>query len=461
VTVPRLPMTSLRARMTVGFMLWFAAFAVLSGISFLLWSWRSARLDREERVAAAARLVAQEWDGKPASQSVGKAFREAQEDMRLDHVSLLIVDNKGAILGANRTPSLPWPDPERAGWLTNERSVGTSTVIAGMDWNEVERALGRQALLLLGFTLLATTVVGIGTWRMVGRTLQPIGALSNQARSASADLLQARLSPPSEDREVRGLVDTLNGFLERFQENARDREQFYSAAAHELRTPLAVLSSTIEIALTRRRPLEEYEETLVDLQQETKRLILLSEGLLFLNRLQMQTEREEAVPVNIAEECCLVLKMLEPSIRAKLLQVETDWADDIEVLAPISHVAMLLRNLIENAVKYAPAGGLVRVALQQREGEIVLVVANRYPHPEHLPLERLDEPFFRADASRSTETGGNGLGLAICRRLVEANGWKLTLTAEKEMIVATVGFYDAAMGPLHYFLMEHGVINDI
>ncbi|MBC8138527.1 MAG: hypothetical protein H8F28_21815 [Fibrella sp.] len=423
-TVPLL--SSLRARMTMGFTAWFTLVASLAWVLFLFWSRDMARRDVQERVHAAAWLVAHEWENDAAARHAAKAISEAKEDMRLDNVALFIVDGSGRVLGTNRISALTLPEMRRHGWLIVEQPARNATIIAGMDWQATEAVLHRQALLVLLAMSLVIGAGGIATWFLVGRTLRPIGVLAEEANSASADPLHARLRAPSGDTEVQHLVGTLNGFLERFQESTRAREQFYAAAAHELRTPLAVLSGSIELALSRPRAAPDYAETLRDLQRETKRLIALAEGLLTLNRLQTLFPDEESETVDITEQSQRILATLQPIIKERGLRLSEDWATEAaETFAPPSHVAMLLRNLIENAVKYAPAGGTVRVRTLLENGGIRLTVYNEYKDAHTLPFARIYDPFFRADPSRSAETGGNGLGLAICRRLADAHGWEL------------------------------------
>jgi len=165
------------------------------------------------------------------------------------------------------------------------------------------------------------------TWFLVGWTLRPIGALSQQARDATANPLQIHLVAPSPDAEVRLLVDTLNTMLEHLREDTRAKEQFYSAAAHELRTPLAVLSGSIEVVLTRPHKPEEYQETLADLLYQTRRLISLTESLLLLNRLEMGTATENQEPVDVADVCERVLTNLLPGAESRDLKVTVQLAD--------------------------------------------------------------------------------------------------------------------------------------
>src|SRR5262249_45706932 len=122
-------------------------------------------------------------------------------------------------------------------------------------------------------------------------------------------------------------------------------------------------------------------------------------------------------------------------------QITTRFSSFTEVLAPPSHVDILIRNLIENAVKYATPGGGVSVSTRALEtGALELRVYNDHSSPVPLDLDRWCEPFYRADPSRSAMTGGNGLGLAICQRIADTNNWIFCIQSESGGIGVTVLF---------------------
>jgi signal transduction histidine kinase len=432
------PPASLRARITLGFTLSFAVFVLAASVGALSWSARVDQQDAEERVRAAARLVKEEWNGSTAAQSVSAAFKEVREDARLDNITLSITDTEGRLLGVSGLPISRLPT-SGALWLTAKETTPTATIMAGMDRRAALTGLHRQAMVLLALGMLVTSAAGVSAWTLVGRTLRPIGALSEQADTASANPLHARLLPPSEDTEVKRLVSTLNAFLERLRRSTYQREQFYAAAAHELRTPLAVLSGSIEVTLSRPRDNSEYHETLQDLQQQTNRLIKLTEGLLTLNRMDMLSgEPEETEPVCFADLCGRVLVALQPLIAERGLVLDSDLDATAEVMTSPTYAMIFVRNLIENAVKYADAGGTVAVSVRGDAEGTRLSVRNDFPASSPLDIERLFTPFFRAEGSHRSGTTGNGLGLAICKAIADANGWRLDLRQTHRGVEAEV-----------------------
>jgi signal transduction histidine kinase len=151
---------------------------------------------------------------------------------------------------------------------------------------------------------------------------------------------------------------------------------------------------------------------------------------------------EEAEQVDIGDLCSRTLSALTPMIEARRLSVAVDIDRAATVLAPPAHAAILVRNLLDNAVRYATPGGRISVSLlpSPRNKYAHLHVYNDYPTPDSLELDRLFEPFYRADISRSSATGGNGLGLAICNRIARRHGWSLLIGRETDGICIDAAF---------------------
>lgn len=414
--------------MTLGFALSFALFALMACAAFHGWSIHVALLDAEERTSSAAEHLVLEWKGDRTPE---EAIQEVHEDARLDQVSMLLVDKHGAVVGSDGHPTLPWPKP-RSGWVVHTLETDRGTVEAGMAWPPIDAEIRGRTLNLVLFALLATAVAGVATWAIVGRTLQPIGRLADGADAASANPFHAHLTAPSQDAEITHLVATLNGMLGRLRDEARNREQFYASAAHELRTPLSVLSAEIEVTLSRPRVIPEYVEALEDLQGQTRRLTGLTESLLTLNRLDVGTATEESERVDLADLAVRSIASLQGLIEARNLRVDIQLVEGQgEVVAPPSHAALVVRNLVENAVRYATPSSTVKVSVHDR-----LTVVNDFPAETSLDFERLSEPFVQGDASRSGL--GNGLGLTLCRRIAQVNGWSLSLRQEGRRVIAEV-----------------------
>ena len=328
-------------------------------------------------------------------------------------------------LAGSRVP--PLADP--GGWLSQRVTAGESTLLIAVPWHKAQRALDNQALALLLLGLLMSGAAGLGGWVLVGRTLSPIVRLAGQAReraTAGRAAGDAALHLSSPDREVRELVSTFNALLASVAQSAQSRERFHASAAHELRTPLQALSGTLQLALSRSRTPEELRAALGDALAQTERLSTLTRDLLALNQLEAGTSHPPRESFDLAETCDLTLSSLQNALAARALRLSEDLRL-AEVSATAWHMETLCRNLIENAVKYAPPGGALRVTTSTTAGTPVLRVWNATPARLAGEVSAWFEPFYRPDEARSSQTGGNGLGLALCAAVCHTNGWQLTL----------------------------------
>ncbi len=412
--------------MTVGFSLAIALLMALVCGGLLAWTRHTTRRAIDAVLDQSVREVTQDVGEKGLQPVDYSSFaREQGAELHDRNLALLVLDARGHAVAQSQKRVPPWPLPESQSDNWRVRSVpwGEHTVVIAAPWREVRNREREFALVLAGLSLVVIAASGAGAWFLVGRTLSPIGHLAQQAERAWADDLGVRLNSPSPDVEVSGLVGTLNGLLERQAQAAQAKGRFYAAASHELRTPLQALGSVLEWGLSRPRSPAELERTLRQAQEQSNSLIALVRELLLLNQLEMATMQPVAQEVDVPDVVERLLSQMEPEITSRSLHVVKNWEDGPEIWAPSHHVEMLVRNLLENAVKYAAPGG--RVSLKWSQS--CLWVWNECEPVVGWNESKYFEPFYRPDASRHSTTGGNGLGLTICKALCASNGWKITL----------------------------------
>ena len=278
---------------------------------------------------------------------------EHREDLIANQIAVFLVDAHGQIVQRSQNHIPPWPATQDDEWKIRTVSAGSSTMVFGYNWGKTEDELRERAFTLLILSLCVVVAASMGAWVLVGRTLSPIGRLAQQATASSADTLLLQLTAPSQDAEIVELVTTLNGLLVRLSKTAAGKGRFYAAASHELRTPLQALSGHLEVALSRQRSADEYQSTIEEAHTQTKRLTVLVRDLLVLNQLDTAMTPPVRETVSIAEICERVLDHCQPLITLHALHLQTALEHDGEILAPPAHAEMLIRNLVENAVKYA------------------------------------------------------------------------------------------------------------
>lgn len=436
-----MPIRSIRGRMTFAFALAVALLmtAVCGGLVWIMR--RSAERSADRLLATAAARLREELSTLSVGGEITPEILEAERDLRADGLALFIAG--GSTRPGGPTPGrLPvWQPRDDAGWRTTTVSLpGRRELVLALPWRRTDESLKQQARTLAGLGLLVVAVSAAGAWALVGRTLNPILTLAEQARSASPEARRPRLVAPSGDFEVTELVSTLNGLLERVEELAESRGRFYAAASHELRTPLQALSGHLELAISRERSGDEYREALAEARRQTARLIRLVQDLLFLSQVESRPGGGALETVDLADLCERIVGGFAAALRERGVTVAMDLADDACIRAPGTHAHVLLRNLVENAVKYARSGSVIRLATRAADGGIETVLSNACEPLSPTALARLFEPFYRPDESRSAETGGNGLGLAICKAICDANGWRIRLEQAEGGIVVTVQF---------------------
>jgi signal transduction histidine kinase len=437
-------LSSMQFRMTFQFSLAVALLMMAICGGWTAYGYHSAYSAAEVRLSAAL------------SQLHGEVEREelAEElrDMREQGLAVVVMSRDGKPLAQTpgNVPIRPAHDSDRLDASGNWRirvaplaSDGSRLVVVGVPWRETAEALRQHTLLLIALCVVVVIIMGVGAWVLVGRTLAPIGKLVDQASSASGQDMALRLVPPSQDAEIVSLVDTLNAFLNELSETTAAKGRFYAAASHELRTPLQGLSGHLELALQRIEPTSRARSGVEEASCQAQRLIALVKDLLFLNQLDSNSPVAELAlsgPVSVVSVCQNVLADLTSDFQKRGIQVSTDFATDIEVSAPSNHLFMLIRNLVENAAKYTSQNGQARFSIENGGDGKALRIVNSANSISEDELSRLTEPFYRPDPSRSSATGGNGLGLALCRAICQANGWSMTLHSSLETFEARVSF---------------------
>jgi heavy metal sensor kinase len=302
-------------------------------------------------------------------------------------------------------------------------------VQVGISLQRSEGALRRYLDTLVVLIPLGVALAAVGGAVIARAALGPVDQMAAAARRITAEDLHQRIALTGTGDELDRLAETLNGMLARLDEAFGQMRRFAADAAHELRTPLTALKGGIEVALRASRSPQEYRGVLASSLEEVDRLIRVAEDLLLLSRaaagLGTPRPRIDLEP--------LLLEVLD--VGARLAQgtgvhVQLGDVAPAAVHADAGALGRAMRNLVENALKYTPAGGKVELFLRTANGEAVIAVQDTGIGIAPADAERIFEPFVRLDAARARETGGTGLGLAIARSIVHAHGGTLTLESE-------------------------------
>jgi signal transduction histidine kinase len=285
------------------------------------------------------------------------------------------------------------------------------------------RAYSFVALLALFFVSLA---VG---WLVSGRMLRPIGQITSTVRRIQASDLSERIHLGGPDDELRRLADTFDDMLGRVDEAFESQRQFIHEASHELRNPLAVIRTNLEVTLADPdASAEELRHTAEVVERSTERMARLVDDLLVYARkgtLSMERERVD-VGVLIAEAA----EEFAAPAEAAGLALERAAPDGLEVMGDRLALRQALANLLANAVRLAPAGTGIRVRAGRQEPWIWMSVEDEGPGIAPEDQDRVFQRFWRGDQREARENGRSGLGLTIVRQIAEAHGGEVKLASE-------------------------------
>lgn len=280
---------------------------------------------------------------------------------------------------------------------------------------------------------LAILLAGAGGYFLARRSLAPVVAMSSQASRIGAENLYERLNVQNPHDELGELAGSFNELLDRLGQSFERQRRFVADASHELRTPVAILYGEAEVALAQQeRTQQEYRESLEILRLESKRLKRIVEDLFTLARAdagQYALEFTDFYLDELMEECSRNVRTLAA---AKKITLSCKSERELPIRADEPLLRRMLLNLLDNAIKYTPEGGLVSVRCTEENGLYRLTVEDSGPGIPAEMQSRIFERFFRADVARSRSdnngSGGAGLGLAIALWIARTHGGKLELT---------------------------------
>ncbi|WP_020652821.1 ATP-binding protein [Massilia niastensis] len=320
--------------------------------------------------------------------------------------------------------------------------TANQTVQVAQDLAVRRNMAGNLALRTLGPIAVMMPILMLVVWWVVSGSLEPVARVRSQVASRQAD----DLSPVSEaglPDEVRPLVQELNLLFGRVKTAFEAQQNFVGDAAHELRTPLAALRLQAQ-SLDRAETPEARRTAVARLTAGIDRATRLVEQLLVLARQEATAATGAACrPVDLADLARRTVADLAGVAASKGVDVGVQQADHASVEGQPDALQILLRNLVDNAIKYTPAGGTVDISVHAEAGRVVVQVEDSGPGIPPEERERVFDRFYRVAGS---EAAGSGLGLAIIKAIAERHGATLTLGQSERLkgLAATVVFKNGA-----------------
>jgi two-component system OmpR family sensor kinase len=305
--------------------------------------------------------------------------------------------------------------------VSRSGAPGGGYVVVGGTLDPVDDAVRDMTRELLVAAAVVAPLSALGAWGLAGAALGPVERLRRDVARISDRDEGARVRSPRTRDELAALAATMNGLLGRLQAALGRERRLVADAAHELRTPLAILRTELELAGRPERTREELVQAVANAAQETDRLARLAEDLLFLARTDEGVPVLRLEPVPLREVLHEAVAAHAAQAAAASVSVGVAVHDDMVVVLDEARIRQAVENLVDNAVRAAPAGSAIDVGVQVEDGVAVISVSDSGPgfHPDF--IAHAFERFRRDDAARARDGGGSGLGLAIVDAIARAH----------------------------------------
>lgn len=329
-----------------------------------------------------------------------------------------------------RPPVVEMREIDGHAWMIMALAHREWTVFSALDCSENRSELRWIELTISLGVLLGLALLAGGGWMLARLALRPVQLLTKVAEGVTSRNLDARIPVGGADKEFQQLIDQMNGLLARLETSFSQASRFSADAAHELKTPLAVIQGTIEQAL-KQAPADSSEQRVcVAVSDEILRLKSIVNKLLLLA--QSDAGRLPLSPVSFAmneeiEQLGEDVPMLAPQLTLEITDPER-----VEIQADRALIRQVLQNLFSNAIKYNTEHGWIRCVLSREDEQAVVCISNAIDSSAHIDPARLFERFYRGDPAHSRNVDGCGLGLSLSREIARAHGGEVMIEALTE-----------------------------
>lgn len=371
-----------------------------------------------------------------------------------------LFDTHGQLMSSKgKTPELidlPLPSAESPSLLTignyrlaervlDKPGLPAYTVRVGASLATVDEDVATVTRLMLAAGIMILFVAPFSGYWLAGRATRPLTRIITTAARLRPSHMEERLPIRGTLDELDQLSLTINHFLDQLGDYLERNREFVANAAHELRSPLAAVQSSVEVTLNTERSVAEYQDLLCEIADQCEQLRVLVNQLLLLAETDAARFPVEKRPVRFNQLLDKSVDMFRGAAEERGIQLTADWCDEITVFGDADRLRQVVNNLIDNSLKFTPRGGQVLITLRRDviHNQVVLKVADTGIGISTTDLPHVFERFYRGDKSRQRENlaHGNGLGLSICQSIVTGHGGTIHVESSRGRgTTFTVGF---------------------
>ena len=360
----------------------------------------------------------------PASESPAS---ESPNELPL--IDRLLADSEASL---DRLPDGSSPDAQivtqhtsTGSWRVGAVNFPPAQAVIAVSLEAIDRemqVIGNIFVAAISGTLLLVTG---GAWGLSGSALRPIRKLTTAIQQVTVTGLDQQVPVDTTDVEFVELIQVFNQMLARLGRSFKQASRFSADAAHELKTPLAILQGELEQALQQAEPESNLQQNLSNLLDEVSRLSGIVRKLLLLSLADAGRMSLHTVSVNLSELLSVVVEDID--LLAPHLSVELNWDDKLQVWGDLDLLTQVLQNLISNAIKYNLPQGWIRIEAKQENNQVLIKITNASHNILNSDREQIFDRFYRGDPARTRKIEGIGLGLSLSREIARAHRGDLTL----------------------------------
>jgi two-component system OmpR family sensor kinase len=304
-----------------------------------------------------------------------------------------------------------------------------AVVVIGTSTQSIEQQLVKLAVGLSGAGVLVVGLGLAGGWWLAGRAIRPIAAISSAAEVIASGQLSQRIDTKETESELGQLATVLNRTFEKLEQSFEQQVRFTADASHELRTPISVILTQIQLALSRERTPKDYQAALQTCERAAERMRVLVNSLLELARVDSGEFKLLTEPCDLSRVAREALDFVQPLAEARKVTLRAEL-DSVSIEADAMKLGQVLINLLTNAIQHNNEGISVSLSLQKKGEQAILRILDSGIGIPQDAMPHLFERFFRVDKSRTRGKGSTGLGLSISKVIVEAHGGAIWATSE-------------------------------
>ncbi|MBF0330379.1 MAG: HAMP domain-containing protein [Candidatus Omnitrophica bacterium] len=294
--------------------------------------------------------------------------------------------------------------------------------------SDVDRQLSWLRMILFGFLPLIIFLIGIAGAFLARVSLHPIDQMTTDINRITSHNLHDRIDVPRSNDEIQRLAETFNSMLIRIDEHLIAQQKFIQDLSHEIKTPLTIIRGSLEVALKKERSAERYEALLKDTLEQVANITRIVESLLILARFENHDVALQVTLINLNELIRTALAEIQPLCDAKGILTEYIENDAVELEGDALQLRSALLNLLDNAVKYTPAGHTITVMVRQASGGAKIEIKDTGIGIDAASLPHIFERFYRAEHAGIKERGF-GIGLSLVRSVIIAHEGHIDVTS--------------------------------